>query len=133
MVKNFQQIIIMENNFSLVNRFKSFTYAWSGIKELLRTEHNTWIHLFLTIIAVILALVFNIAIGEWTALIICMTMVWTAEIFNTCIEKLLDFISTDRHPQIKNIKDMAAAAVLMASWAAIIIGAIIFIPKIFVW
>jgi diacylglycerol kinase len=123
----------MENNFSLVNRFKSFTYAWSGIKELLRTEHNTWIHLFLTIIAVILALVFNIAIGEWTALIICMTMVWTAEIFNTCIEKLLDFISTDRHPQIKNIKDMAAAAVLMASWAAIIIGAIIFIPKIFVW
>ena len=123
----------MENNFSLVNRFKSFTYAWSGIKELLRTEHNTWIHLFLTIIAVILALVFNIAIGEWTALIICMTMVWTAEIFNTCIKKLLDFISTDRHPQIKNIKDMAAAAVLMASWAAIIIGAIIFIPKIFVW
>jgi len=123
----------MENNFSLVNRFKSFTYAWSGIKELLRTEHNTWIHLFLTIIAVILALVFNIAIGEWIALIICMTMVWTAEIFNTCIEKLLDFISTDRHPQIKNIKDMAAAAVLMASWAAIIIGAIIFIPKIFVW
>lgn len=123
----------MENNFSLVNRFKSFTYAWSGIKELLRTEHNTWVHLFLTIIAVILALVFNIAIGEWTALIICMTMVWTAEIFNTCIEKLLDFISTDRHPQIKNIKDMAAAAVLMASWAAIIIGAIIFIPKIFVW
>ena len=123
----------MENNFSLVNRFKSFTYAWSGIKELLRTEHNTWVHLFLTIIAVILALVFNISIGEWTALIICMTMVWTAEIFNTCIEKLLDFISTDRHPQIKNIKDMAAAAVLMASWAAIIIGAIIFIPKIFVW
>ena len=123
----------MENNFSLVNRFKSFTYAWSGIKELLRTEHNTWIHLFLTIIAVILALVFNISIGEWTALIICMTMVWTAEIFNTCIEKLLDFISTDRHPQIKNIKDMAAAAVLMASWAAIIVGAIIFIPKIFVW
>jgi len=123
----------MENNFSLVNRFKSFTYAWSGIKELLRTEHNTWIHLFLTIIAVILALVFNISIGEWTALIMCMTMVWTAEIFNTCIEKLLDFISTDRHPQIKNIKDMAAAAVLIASWAAIIIGAITFISKLFVW
>ena len=132
MVKNFQQTV-MENNFSLVNRFKSFTYAWSGIKELLRTEHNTWVHLVLTILAVILGFVFNIAIGEWTALIICMTMVWIAEIFNTCIEKLLDFISTDRHPQIKNIKDMAAAAVLIASWAAIIVGAIVFIPKIFVW
>jgi len=123
----------MENNFSLVNRFKSFTYAWAGIKEVLRTEHNTWVHLFLTIIAVILGFIFNISIGEWSALIICMTMVWTAEIFNTCIEKLLDFISTDRHPQIKNIKDMAAAAVLIASWAAFIVGAIIFIPKFFVW
>ena len=122
----------MENNFSFVNRFRSFIYAGSGFKELLRTEHNTWVHLVLTIIAVILGLIFNIAIGEWTALIICMTMVWTAEIFNTCIEKLLDFISTERHPQIKNIKDMAAAAVLIASWAAIIVGAIIFIPKIFV-
>jgi len=124
---------MMENNFSLANRFKSFTYAWSGIKELLRTEHNTWVHLFITIITVTLGLIFKLAIGEWAALIICMTMVWTAEIFNTCIEKLLDFISTDRHPQIKNIKDMAAAAVLIASWAAVIVGAIIFIPKIFVW
>ena len=123
---------MMENNFSLANRFKSFTYAWSGIKELLRTEHNTWVHLFITIITVTLGLIFKLAIGEWAALIICMTMVWTAEIFNTCIEKLLDFISTDRHPQIKNIKDMAAAAVLIASWAAIIVGAIIFIPKIFI-
>ena len=123
----------MENNFSLLNRFKSFSYAWSGIKELLRTEHNTWVHLFLTVIAVILGLIFNIALGEWTALIICVTIVWTAEIFNTCIEKLLDFISTDRHPQIKNIKDMAAAAVLIASWAAVIVGAIIFIPKILTW
>ena len=123
----------MENNFSLLNRFKSFSYAWSGIKELLRTEHNTWVHLLLTVIAVILGLIFNIALGEWTALIICVTIVWTAEIFNTCIEKLLDFISTDRHPQIKNIKDMAAAAVLIASWAAIFVGAIIFIPKILVW
>ena len=123
----------MENNFSLVSRFKSFTYAWSGIKELLRTEHNTWVHLFLTIITVILGLVFNITIGEWTALIICMAMVWSAEIFNTCIEKFLDFISTENHPQIKLIKDMAAGAVLIVSLAAFIVGGIIFIPKIFVW
>ena len=123
----------MENSFSMLNRFKSFTYAWSGIKELLRTEHNTWIHLFLTIIVVMLGSIFNLSIGEWIALVICMTMVWTAEVFNTCIEKILDFISTEKHPQIKRIKDMAAAAVLVASVAAVIVGAIIFIPKFFVW
>jgi diacylglycerol kinase len=122
----------MENSFSFFHRFKSFAYAWSGIKELLRTEHNTWIHLFLTIIAMVLGFILNIGIGEWAALIICMTMVWTAEIFNTCIEKLLDFISKENHPNIKRIKDMAAAAVLIASFAAVIVGAIIFIPKIFV-
>src|SRR5215204_3962776 len=103
----------MENTFSMVNRLKSFTYAWSGIKELLRTEHNTWVHLFMTIIAVILGSTLNIALGEWTALIICMTVVWTAEIFNTCVEKILDFISREKHPQIKRIKDMAAAAVMI--------------------
>lgn len=56
-------------------------------------------------------------------------MVWTAELFNTAIEKVMDFISTERLPQIKWIKDMAAAAVLITALAAVIIGALIFIPK----
>ena len=58
-------------------------------------------------------------------------MVWTAEIFNTAIEKTMDFISREKHPQIKLVKDLAAAAVLITAVSAIIVGAIIFIPKLF--
>jgi diacylglycerol kinase len=117
--------------FSFSQRFKSFSYAWSGIKSVLKIEHNTWIHLFLTISAIALGIVLKLATAEWATLIIVTAMVWMAELFNTCIEKIMDFLSTESHPQIKLIKDMAAAAVLIASIAALIVGAIIFIPKIF--
>lgn len=118
-------------NFSFTNRLKSFVYAWSGIKSVLRTEHNSRIHLFLTLLAGVASIVFRISSTELMMLVIIIAMVWTAEIFNTCMEKIMDFISTQYHPQVKLIKDMASSAVMIASIAAIIAGAIIFLPKIF--
>ncbi|HEU0111262.1 MAG TPA: diacylglycerol kinase family protein [Flavisolibacter sp.] len=117
--------------FSWKERGNSFTYAWAGIKAVFRTEHNTWIHLVLTCMAMVIGFVLKISPGEFIALIIVMTMVWTAEIFNTAIEKTMDFISREKHPQIKLVKDLAAAAVLITAVSAIIVGAIIFIPKLF--
>lgn len=117
--------------FSTKERFKSFTYAWSGVKLLFQSEHNTIIHLVLTILAVILGVVFHISRAEWMALIIVISMVWTAELLNTAIEKTMDFISKERLPQIKLIKDLAAAAVLVAAIAAVMVGGLIFIPKFF--
>ena len=58
-----------------------------------------------------------------------MAVVWMAELFNSAIEKAMDFISTEKHPQIKLVKDLAAAAVLITALAAVIVGGIIFIPK----
>lgn len=120
-----------QKKFSWKERGNSFTYAWDGIKAVLRTEHNTWIHLALTVVALTLGFVLKISAGEFMGLIIVMTMVWTAEIFNTAIEKTMDFISKERHPQIKLVKDLAAAAVLITALSAIVVGAIIFIPKLF--
>lgn len=117
--------------FSWKERGNSFTYAWAGIKAVFRTEHNTWIHLVLTCMAMVIGFVLKISPGEFIALIIVMTMVWTAEIFNTAIEKTMDFISREKHPQIKLVKDLAAAAVLITAVSAMIVGAIIFIPKLF--
>jgi diacylglycerol kinase len=120
-----------QRKFSWKERGNSFTYAWDGIKAVLRTEHNTWIHLALTVVALALGFVLKISAGEFMGLIIVMTMVWTAEIFNTAIEKTMDFISKEKHPQIKLVKDLAAAAVLITALSAIVVGAIIFIPKLF--
>jgi diacylglycerol kinase len=116
--------------FSWKDRGKSFAFAWSGIKAVLRTEHNSWIHLCLTVAAVALGFILKISSGEFLALIISMTIVWMAEIFNTALEKAMDFISTEKHPQIKLVKDLAAAAVLVSAVSALLVGSIIFIPKI---
>lgn len=112
-------------------RLASFTYAWAGIKQAFKTEHNTWIHLFLTVASLIAGLLLQIEKWDWIALVIVIAMVWTAELFNTCIEKVMDFISTEKHPQIKLVKDVAAAAVLITALSAVIVGLLIFVPKLF--
>jgi diacylglycerol kinase len=119
-----------DTRFSWHARAKSFTYAWSGIKAILQTEHNTWIHLAFTIVATILGFVLHISRVEFMVLIIVMALVWVTEMLNTCIEKTMDFITLEQHPQIKIVKDIAAAAVLVMSMAAVVVGCLIFIPKL---
>ncbi len=115
--------------FSWQERRKSFGYAWDGLKALLRTEHNSRIHLVLTLTAVAAALLLRISRMEMIILIMVMATVWVAEIFNTALEKAMDFMSKERHPQIKLVKDLAAAAVLITAITAVIVGCLIFIPK----
>ena len=117
--------------FSWSARAKSFTYSWDGLKALMQTEHNAHIHLACSVAVVIAGFLFRINLTEAMALVISMGMVWTAEIFNTAIEKAMDFISTEKHPQIGLVKDLASAAVLVAAIAAFIVGCLVFIPKLF--
>jgi diacylglycerol kinase len=120
----------MAESFSGRKRLKSFVFAFAGLRAVLRTEHNTWIHLAFTIVVALMALLLHVSSMEWVALVIVFAMVWMAEIFNTVFEKLADLYTTDHHPQIKVIKDMAAGAVLIAAMAAFLVGCFIFIPRI---
>ena len=119
-----------QKNFSWKARGASFRYAYHGLKSFFRTEHNAWIHGGFTIAALLLSLYYKIDKTEWMMLTLAMALVWTMEIMNTAVEKTMDFISTEKHPQIKLVKDLAAAAVLVSAVAAFIIGTIIFLPKI---
>ncbi|HET6995741.1 MAG TPA: diacylglycerol kinase family protein, partial [Chitinophagaceae bacterium] len=69
--------------------------------------------------------------SEMILLVIVTGFVWVAEIFNTAIEKAMDLISPGYHPKVKLIKDLSAAAVLIAAVISVITGALIFIPKFF--
>ena len=117
--------------FSIKARLKSFVYAWAGIIRFFRTEHNAQIHLAVTIVVVFLSFFLKINKTETVAVVFAIAFVWVTEMINTSIEKAMDFITQERHPQIKNIKDMAAGAVLIAAIVAVVIGGIVFIPKIF--
>lgn len=117
--------------FSWKARIRSFRYAFNGIAEFLYHEHNTWIHLAATIVCVILAFIAGVNTCEAIALLFSIAFVWITELINTAIERIMDYITTERRQEIKVIKDLAAAAVLVAAITALVTGCIVFIPKFF--
>jgi len=116
--------------FSFRNRLKSFGFAFNGLMVLIREEHNARIHLIAVICVIIAGFTFKISTPEWIAVVFAFGFVIATEIVNSAIEGISDFISPDKHEMIKKIKDLSAAAVLIAAITAFIIGLIIFLPKI---
>ncbi len=120
-----------EKTFSIRARVRSIRYAWEGVNAFFDSQHNAIIHLYFTIFVMIAAIFFRASDTELIALVVVAGFVWAAEIFNTAIEKMMDMVSPEKHPKVKFIKDVAAAAVLISAITAIIVGLVIFIPKIF--
>lgn len=116
--------------FGIGARFKSIGYALEGVGTLIRTQHNTWIHLAATIVVISAGLYFSVSNSEWLAVIFAIALVWCAEALNTAFEFLCDVASPDFHPKVKQAKDVAAAAVLVASIAAVAVGLLIFGPHL---
>jgi diacylglycerol kinase (ATP) len=117
-------------DFTIAARIKSISYALAGIATMLRTQHNAWIHLAATVVVVLLAFWFSISALEWLALILAVVAVWSAEALNTAFELLCDVASPEFHPLVKQAKDVAAAAVLVAAVGAAAIGVLIFGPRL---
>jgi len=116
--------------FGFVSRIKSIGHACNGVFRFFREEHNARIHLAATFVALLLSLKFRLGGWELAAIIFVTVLVWITEIINTAIEKIMDHLSPEIHPSVKYIKDLAAAAVLVAAIAVLVTGLIVFIPKI---
>ncbi|WP_293915741.1 MULTISPECIES: diacylglycerol kinase family protein [unclassified Sphingobacterium] len=118
-------------NNKLKSRIASFGYAIKGLKVLFREETNAQIHLLAAIIAVVLGFWLHISGMEWIAICLCIGLVIATEALNTAIEHIANMITLERHPGIERIKDIAAGAVLITALTALIVGLIIFLPKIY--
>lgn len=121
-----------KNKFSIIARQKSFTYAFRGLSILFKTQVNSWIQLFFTALMITLGVLLRISTTEWMFIIFAIGFVLTAEAFNTAIEIDIDLTSPNYHPFARDTKDVAAAAVLLASFTAMAIGFVIFVPKLLV-
>lgn len=120
---------IMKRSFSLKARLKSFTYAFNGLRVMLKNEHNFRIHCFATVCAVTTGIIFNLSALEWAAIVFAIVLVVAGETFNSAVERLCDFVQPGRDERIGIIKDMSAGAVLLCAIAAVIIGLLVFVPK----
>lgn len=119
-----------KEKFSVKKRIKGFGYAFNGLR-LLMSEHNVWIHCTAAIAVIILGFYFNISATEWVELCFAIGSVMGMEAANTAIERLCNLVSPEKHPLIKQVKDLSAAGVFIFAVAALAVGLIIFLPKIF--
>lgn len=121
----------MKNSgFTFKKRLRSFKYAIHGIYQLIRYEHNAWIHLFCMVCAIAAGIVLDISTTEWIIVILAIGAVLATEAINSAIEQLADVVSPEYNKGIKRTKDLAAAAVLIVAITAATVGIIIFLPKI---
>ncbi len=113
-----------------VSRAHSFRHAFHGWWYVLRTQRNAWIHALITSVVVVLAIWLGLPLRDWAVLLLTFALVWTAEFINTALEAVVDLASPRQHPLAKVGKDVGAAAVLIASLTAVLIGLLILGPPL---
>jgi diacylglycerol kinase (ATP) len=115
---------------SLTKRIQSFGFAIKGLKTLFQTQANARIHALAIVVVTVLGFYFKLENQEWCSVVVAFAMVLSAEAMNTAIEFVVDLVSPQYHPLAGKAKDVAAAAVLITAIGAVVIAAIVFLPKI---
>lgn len=108
---------------------RSFKYARAGAEHALKTQRNLWIHFFVALSVLAVAVWLQVSLVELAVLTVASFGVIVAEMFNTAIEELVNILSPEHRAQAALAKNVAAAAVLLASVGAVVVGGLIFIPR----
>ena len=109
---------------------ESLRNAGRGVGKLIRGERNFRIHLLVTVCAMVLAGWLNFTVEHWSLLLLTIGLVLLTEAINSAIESLVDLVEPEKHPLAGRAKDIAAAAVLIASVISVIIGVLLFGPPL---
>lgn len=110
---------------------KSFKNAFLGILMMLKTERNFQLEFLAFLTNIFLIFYLNLSkIDAILILIVCFGVL-VAEIFNTAVEKICDFIQPNFDKRIGFIKDICAGAVTLASVCAIMVGILVYWKYIF--
>lgn len=117
----------------LAARVASVRFAWLGLVEIARTETHFRIDLLAMCLVVALGVFFEIERTEWLAVSLSIGLVLTCEALNTVVERLVDLVHPERHPDAGRVKDMAAGAALVAVLCSLAVAAFVFGPRIFAW
>lgn len=121
---------MVDRNFSFAARLRSFVYAGRGVRTLLLSQPNALVHAAATVVVVALGLTMGVSHLEWAVLVLAIVAVWSAEALNTALEFLCDVASPEFHPLVEKSKDVAAGAVLLCALGSIVVGLLVFGPRL---
>lgn len=110
--------------------FYSIKYSIEGLIYAFKNEKSLLLHALCTFIAVTLGLLFKISPGEWSTILISLSVILSVELLNTAIEAVVDMVTLEIHPLAKIAKDCGSAATFVVSMTGLIIAGVIFGPKI---
>lgn len=113
-----------------INRIQSFQYAFEGIWHTLKTQRNAQIHVAIALVIFAAGLALRLSLTEWAIIALTTGFVISTEMLNTATESAMDYVNADFHPHIKIVKDVAAGAVLIAALTAVVVGLLIFGPRL---
>ena len=114
----------------LAKFINSFKYPIKGLRYAYRNEQNLAVDVGVALIVIIAGFLFRINVTEWAILILTVGLVISCELVNTAIEAVVDLVTEEYHPLAKVAKDTAAAAVFVFAIISVVIGLIIFLPKV---
>jgi len=119
-----------DTSLSFTGRIRSVKYALRGIRVMVASQHNAWIHAAASVVVVAAGLWSRLSLAEWCWIVLAIVSVWTAEALNTAFEFLTDVAAPGFHPVAGKAKDVAAGAVLITAVGAVIVGALLFGPRV---
>jgi diacylglycerol kinase len=108
----------------------SFGYAFQGARYAFRTQRNLKVHSVITLLVIVAGITLRISLDQWAVLAVVIGLVFQTELTNTAVEAVVDRISPEYHTLSKVAKDCSAAAVLVTAIAAVVVGVLIFLPRI---
>jgi diacylglycerol kinase len=118
------------NKLNIGRLTRSFGFAFKGMKIVFSSQQNVWIHMIIAVMVVPAGFIARLTVAEWCIIVLTICLVLAMEFVNTAIEKLVDFVSPGFHEQAGIVKDISAAAVLLTAIGAVVVGIIIFLPRI---
>lgn len=122
----------MQRNSSFVERSwaRKFRDAFRGVKVGIRGQSSFRWHFFAAAAVVAAAVALRVSRSEWCLLLLCITVVLVAEMFNSALESMAKAITGESDPHLGNSLDIGSAAVLLASLGASLVGAVIFLRRL---
>lgn len=109
----------------------TFKHAVEGVKYAFLTQPNFRVHTLIALTVVAAGLFFRLSYLEWVIITLTISLVFVTEMINTALESMTDLIQEKEHQKAKIAKDVSAGMVLISALAAVIVGLVIFLPKLY--